>query len=142
MHSSGNILVRFYHRFHNKLFLIHFLRTLRNRLTFLSQSLTRCVWRNEISRKHTSNKKFKISFSEWLEVKVFILKSEAVINDQNHILWRNVFHETAYKIQQLKNLKPPFSNDLKSKFVSWNLKQLLTIKILSPFFWYTLCTLL
>ena len=61
------------------------LHTIRNRLTFLSQPLTRCVSRN--GTNNTSNKKYKTSFFEWFEVKVCILKSEAVINDQNSVLF-------------------------------------------------------
>ena len=62
-----------------------FLRTIRNRLTFLSQYLTQWVSRNGLS--DASNKKFKTSFFEWFEAKACILKSEAVINDQNHVIF-------------------------------------------------------
>ena len=36
---------------------------------------------------YTWNKKIKISFFEWFEVQVCILKSETVINDQNGVLF-------------------------------------------------------
>ena len=36
---------------------------------------------------NTSNTQFTTFFSEWFEVKVTILKLEAVINDRNHVLF-------------------------------------------------------
>ena len=62
-----------------------FLRTIITRPTFLSQPLTRYVSRNCLNS--TSNEKCKTSFFEWFEVKVCILTSEAVINDENHVFF-------------------------------------------------------
>ena len=61
----------------------NFLRTIRNRLTVLSQLLTRCVSRNRLN--NALNIKLKTSIFEQFEVKVCILKSEAVIYDQNGV---------------------------------------------------------
>ena len=47
--------------------------------------LTRCVSQN--CQNITSNKKIKTFFFEWFEVKVCILKSRAVINDQNYVIF-------------------------------------------------------
>ena len=62
-----------------------FLRTIRNRLTFLSKYLTQCVPWNSLS--DTLNEKFKTSFFEYFVVKVCILKSEAVFNNQNRVIF-------------------------------------------------------
>ena len=66
------------------------LRTIINRITFLSQPLTWCVSRNDPS--NTSNRKCKASSFEWFEMKVCLLKFEAVINDQNHGLFLDTLH--------------------------------------------------
>ena len=50
--------------------------------------------------EQASNKRIKTSFFEWFEVKVCILKSEAVINDQNGVL----FFDTLYILRYIQVL--------------------------------------
>ena len=67
-------------------------------------------------------KKCKTSFFEWFEVKVCILKSEAVINDQNRFLFfgtpcihnEQLFHVIFTKYNhKIRQLEPKY-NEIKS----------------------------
>ena len=91
-----------------------FLRTIRNRLTFLSQHLTRCVSQNGLS--HASNKNLKPSFSNdfcfkfismiewklcWFQIVYFILKHPVYICN---IVYDNNKRKHSYIFEALSSL--------------------------------------